>query len=1200
MFTLKDTKTVYDLVENAQKEYAERVFVRYEKDDIIYEKSYRTFGTDTLAMAAWTQEQEKLQGVKIHAALVGKAGYNYITVMVGVMVAGSVAIPMDVQLSVEGLADQINRSDSNVVFYDWDFHAELDLLKENCPGVKQFICIQNRKGVDTVVKIAKEYRNLPVENTAREEDLAAIIFTSGTTGRSKGVMLSQGNLIDNVFNNTEESEYGEVSLNVLPIHHVFCLNGNIFLIMRYGSTICLCDDLSKFLYYIQLFQPGMIRLVPMMGKLLYNRYIINKKQHPDWTEQQVRESVFGKRLRRIAVGGAYLSEALAKNLCKLELDVGQGYGMSECSPKISTPEYGRMEKMASVGRIVERCEVRIVDGEVQVKSPSVMQGYYKEPELTKEVLLEGGWLATGDLGYVDEDNFLYLTGRKKNLIILSNGENVSPEQIENHFEDDALIADILVYAAEETIEAEVYPNYEYAQVHHVQNIEKAVKKIIAQRNEELPTYAKIADCHIRKHPFEKTSSKKLIRPTYFAKKEEKKERVANVKKPETQMQQEIYDIVTGVMGEGVFGINDNLYQCGLDSFGSIMLIEELLEHFKKNITLTELLENNTIEKLEQFFVTEQEQLDVDYGVREVYPLTNMQKYFAYIIKGNTTGNLPFTFQLAERVDLERLRGAILTVIDAHPGLKGIIKPMENGYYGLYRDDERVVDIPIISLTEREWKKKLKTLLVPFAYTAEDNLFHISLYETERAKYMFFDVAHIMGDGISMNVLMEDLNRAYVGETIEAEGYSIYEYVLEEQSREATGVRARDVAYIDELLKGIKLNRSILNGTEMGTYSPSCNAVIRKRFDKLTRKKLLYFCHENGVSENVLFLTAFNYAISLFSDEEDVFSNSIHSGRTDSRWSRLVGPLFLTYYCRYTKTPHEKVVGLLKKTGQQIMTTMKCSVATQRQGEMFFQYQGDILNVPEIGGGEAKRISQQLDSLPFHMQVMSDDHGYSMELRYWNNRFDEKLVHIFLTCYEEILAAIPTESSVRRLKKHISEEMYPKHFAVTVSKINKAGGENFFPDLKANSKVNVYVLDEQRNKKPYGAWGRLYVRDTKPACFLEEYESPYRPGTLYDMGVTARLLPDGTIDFLEEAGRTVLTEGMRGRTYYDLKRLKEVLLAFEGMKNAETYLVYNKENNGMRLVAEIEMDNPKEADVMQAVIKEVCGEGLVPDEIRYRA
>src|SRR5699024_8301867 len=132
----------------------------------------------------------------------------------------------------------------------------------------------------------------------------------------------------------------------------------------------------------------------------------------------------------------YLAPELAKNFQDLGISIAQGYGMSECSPKISSPDWSRPDKIASVGRVVEGCQVRIVDDEIQVKSPSVMMGYYKDPENTAQALTEDGWLRTGDIGYVDEEQFLYLTGRKKNLIILSNGENVAPEQIENMFEDE--------------------------------------------------------------------------------------------------------------------------------------------------------------------------------------------------------------------------------------------------------------------------------------------------------------------------------------------------------------------------------------------------------------------------------------------------------------------------------------------------------------------------------------------------------------------------------------------------------------------------------------------------------------------------------------------------------------------------------------------------------------------------------------------
>lgn len=136
-------------------------------------------------------------------------------------------------------------------------------------------------------------------------------------------------------------------------------------------------------------------------------------------------------------------------------------------------------------------------------------GYYKEPDKTAEAITEDGWLCTGDLGYVDEENFLYLTGRKKNLIILSNGENVAPEQLENLFVDDRLIEDILVYGEDDMIAAEIYPNFKYADAAGIDHIEETVAQIIKKHNEGLPSYKKIARFHLRDIPFAKTSSKRL-------------------------------------------------------------------------------------------------------------------------------------------------------------------------------------------------------------------------------------------------------------------------------------------------------------------------------------------------------------------------------------------------------------------------------------------------------------------------------------------------------------------------------------------------------------------------------------------------------------------------------------------------------------------------------------------------------------------
>ena len=164
----------------------------------------------------------------------------------------------------------------------------------------------------------------------------------------------------------------------------------------------------------------------------------------------------------------------------------QGYGMTECSPVIST-NLEWENKKGSVGKLLPNCEAKVVDEEIWVRGSSVMQGYYKMPEQTAETL-EDGWLKTGDLGYVDEDDFVYITGRRKNLIILANGENVSPEELENQLSRSALVKEILVREKDKVIEAEIFPDYEYAKKKHVKDIQGKLQELVDGFNQDMPVY----------------------------------------------------------------------------------------------------------------------------------------------------------------------------------------------------------------------------------------------------------------------------------------------------------------------------------------------------------------------------------------------------------------------------------------------------------------------------------------------------------------------------------------------------------------------------------------------------------------------------------------------------------------------------------------------------------------------------------------
>ena len=1194
MITRENTKTIYDLVCSAGDSHGDHVFLRYEDNDVIYEVTYHQFVADCMAVAAWAQEKSRELGHPVRVGLLGGSGHHYLAVMLGVMASGSVIIPMDVQMDADTFCDCVSRLDEDVLFYDWDFRTLAEEAGSRCPALEECISLQHGRHVACSDNILKNYAGRPVENLAKPEECAMMLFTSGTTGRGKGVMLSHGNLIDNVFCTTDtEHPENEIYLNVLPMHHVFCINGDVLIVIRYGSTLCLNRDMTKLAAHILLFEPTVMRMVPMMAKGLYNRIAIMSRQQPGKSLFQIKEEVLGKRLHKVVSGGGYLAPELAANYSRLGISIAQGYGMSECSPKISSPDWNRPDKVASVGKLVEGCQVRIVDEEIQVKSPSVMMGYYKEPDKTAEAITEDGWLCTGDIGYLDEEGFLYLTGRKKNLIILSNGENVAPEQLENLFEDERLIEDILVFGEDDAICAEVYPNFKYAEAANISDIEGTVQEIIKKHNQKLPSYKRIMQCRIREVPFAKTSSKKIIRNQYFTKKKEEKEQEAQVRRPENELQEKLYTCVSNVLGHSRFGIDTELYEAGLDSMGSVLLLTDLYNDLKISITLDELMGHASILKLEAVAKEKEGQGRTDYSWRPKYPLTGVQMFFAYVMRGNTTANLPFFYRLDPRVDLRLLKRSVEQVFELHPELKDVIQfDQETGAYMNFRDDWKEVNIPIHHLTDAQWEEEKNGLLRPYTYGPGEPLYHIALYQTETEKYFFMDVAHIMGDGMTMNVLFEDINALYAGKAAVPSEYTYYEYILDEKKRDEEGGREENIRYFTEQMKDLKIRRSILTKKEHRGLDFGINAALRNRFEKINRKKLTAFCHENGVSENVVFLTAYNYCISLFSNEKDTVSTSIHSGRTDSRWNRLAGPLFRTYYFRYTENKEETVAEMLKRSGRQIMETMRCYMSNLHADEMFFQYQGDILNINTIGGYPAERQRIQLDSLPFHLQVFSDDKGYYYELRYWENRFDRQQLQVFMTAVECVAEAMMDEHFARRLKRYLPEELFPKHYFVEAGTINWEAGSRLITDVSAETMVKAYVLDENCRKKPFGGWGTLYIMDHKPADCVDQITNPYGPGVLYQTSCTARILPDGSIHMLEQGGRIIMTESLTGRHFLDLYRLEDTACQYPGVERAEAYVAYGA-GNTMVLTLDVYGKNQLDTENLQKYLTERCEKPLIP-------
>ncbi len=499
---MSEVKTLKELVYRADERFGDESFVIEYKKKVFVEHSYRQFRNDCDSLGAWINDH--FSG-RVHAAIIGLTSYEYLVAWFGIQCSGNVSVPLDNANNAEKIADEINRSDTEIVFVDKNHEKDLETFRSLCPKVKYYFHIHKQyEGMLSLGDILEEYNGRTPTASSSEEDLTAILFTSGTTGKSKGVMLSNGNLIDNATCEPDLGYHGNKRMTVLPIHHVFCFTCDILCSLWYGRKLCINDSLMRIIKNLKIFRPVDVTFVPMISASILNR--MKQMAGEDGDKIAIGREVFGEDFSIIYSGGAYLSPDIIKGFSEFGIEIAQGYGMTECSPRICSG-IKDCPKPESVGEIVPGCEVRIVDGEIQVKSKSVMMGYYQNPEETANTISEDGWLMTGDLGYKDDDGYLYITGRKKNLIILSNGENVSPEEIENQFAYFEPVKEIVVYDKNGQITAEIYPNPDY----QCDNIRDVLQKKIDEVNDTFPAAKQIVNMVIRETEFEKTASKKIIR-----------------------------------------------------------------------------------------------------------------------------------------------------------------------------------------------------------------------------------------------------------------------------------------------------------------------------------------------------------------------------------------------------------------------------------------------------------------------------------------------------------------------------------------------------------------------------------------------------------------------------------------------------------------------------------------------------------------
>ena len=489
-----------------------------------------------------------------HIANIGENSYKWVVVYLTALKSAGVYVPIDKELPLEDMIHVVNDSESEIIFYSKKFEKIFMENLSKFPNIKYFIGLSRDEdegeflAYDLLVKKGKElYDSGNREYTKLKSDenaLKMLVYTSGTTGNSKGVMLTEHNLVNSVYYGLQVSTVYERCLSVLPYHHTYEAVCGILVALHHHSTICINDRLTHVLKNLQYFKPDYMYLVPAFAELFYKKIQASLKEQKKDKLIKVMFSVsnallkvgidirrklfkqiidnFGGNLVKIVCGGAAIRPEVGEFFDSIGIYLINGYGITECSPLVSANRE-ECNNCSTVGIPLPCIELKFDDidsdgiGEICVKGDVVMKGYYKQPELTKEVLSDDGWFKTGDYGKLSKEGFLVITGRKKNLIVLKNGKNIYPEEIEAYIQAIPYVKEVVVYSVtdENNLEsglcAEIFPDYESPELKDSENIAETVKKDVQSVTSELPVYKKISKIKLREKEFVKNSSNKIKR-----------------------------------------------------------------------------------------------------------------------------------------------------------------------------------------------------------------------------------------------------------------------------------------------------------------------------------------------------------------------------------------------------------------------------------------------------------------------------------------------------------------------------------------------------------------------------------------------------------------------------------------------------------------------------------------------------------------
>lgn len=555
-------KNYKEILENTIKENGENIAYKYKKDRNpksleIVKKTYNEFGQDIKRLGT-ALLYLGLEGKNI--SVISDNRYEWCVTYLAATTSNMTIVPLDKALPENEIESLILRSKAEAVVFEKKYEEIFLRIKaNNDTHLKYLICMddtEHTKEIATFEQILEKGQQL-IENgdnsydkiVVPEEKISIMLFTSGTTNAPKAVMLTQKNICSNLaaikeyvkINNTD------VFLSFLPLHHTFESTATFLFSLYNGSTVAFCDGLKHISRNLQEYKVTVLITVPLILENIYKRLLralnnngkkdiveklerISKEKEP--VDETIRDlisdevsALLGNNLRLVIYGAAPMNKDTILGYKNLKIELSQAYGLTETSPIVSI-ESDTDKKVGSIGKPLSNLEVKIANadkdgiGEITVKGPNVMKGYFKNEEATKKVLTEEGWFSTGDYGYFDEDGFLFITGRKNDVIVLKNGKNVYPQELEFLINKISYVEESIVYSRDKDetdtmLCAKIVYNKdlikEFLGDKNEEEYRQEVWKKIKEINETLPIYKHIKDITITTEPLNRTTTQKIKR-----------------------------------------------------------------------------------------------------------------------------------------------------------------------------------------------------------------------------------------------------------------------------------------------------------------------------------------------------------------------------------------------------------------------------------------------------------------------------------------------------------------------------------------------------------------------------------------------------------------------------------------------------------------------------------------------------------------